>query len=95
MSDGIMNKYEVVDRIIVTLNRVSVTGAKNVLALGNVFQMLSVLKDGMKEEEDSKNRIIESLKTQLKHATEPDKDGEVIGGEHYDFNFGGAENGKD
>ena len=96
MADGIFSKYDMIDKVIVLLNSVSVEGAKNVIAMSNVFQMLSTVKKGLKDEDEAKNRTIELLKEQLKRATEPVKedDGEIIGGEHYDLKFGGDNNGE-
>ena len=93
MEDGIFSKFDMIDKIIMLLNSVSIEGAKNVLAMSNVFQMLSTVKKGLQDEDNAKNRTIELLKEQLKRATEPVNDdaGEVIGGEHIDLKFGDNE----
>ena len=93
MKDGIFSKYDMIDKVIVLLNSVSVEGAKNVLAMSNVFQILSTMKKGLKDEDNAKNNTIELLKEQLKRANEPDSGGEIIGGEHIDLKFGGDDNG--
>lgn len=94
MEDGIFSKYDMIDKAIVLLNSVSVEGAKNVLALSNVFQILSTIKKGLKDEDNAKNKTVEILKEQLKRANEPDAGDEIIGGEHIDLKFGGNDNGK-
>ena len=91
-----MDKFEVLKEIIEDLSRLSVSGVANVLYLGKVFQMLSTLQKGLKDEDNARNQVIESLKEQLKRATEPQPEdgGDVVGGEHYDFHFrGGASDG--
>ena len=96
MSNGLFDKHDMVKKIIALLDSVTVTGAKNVLVLGEVFKMLSSLQKGLKADEDAKNKVIEMLKDQLKRATEiiPEEGGFVVGGEHYDLKFGGADNGE-
>lgn len=97
MSDGLYTNEEMVDEITELLNEVSVSGVKSVVSLANAFSMLSGLKGGIKEEAKAKNKTIELLKEQLKRATEPNPEdgGDVVGGEHYDLNYGGAEHGAD
>lgn len=95
MKDGIIDRSEFIDNIIKALDSLTVTGARNVIVLSAVFQMLNTLKKGVNDEISAKNAVIESLKAQLKIATEaaPDEPGgDVVGGEHYDFNFGGVKN---
>ena len=94
MHNGIMNKYEVLDNIIESVETVRVSGMKDVIALANVFQMLHALKQGMKGEDESKTKIIENLKEQLKRANtiEPDEGGDKIGGQEVHFDFGGEQN---
>ena len=65
-----MNKNEIVERIITELNGITVSGSKNVVLLSNTFQMLFALQKGMKEEDNAKNKTIETLKEELKRATE-------------------------
>lgn len=91
-----MDKYGMLKEIIDNLSRIRVSGVADVLYLGQTFQMLSTLQTGLKDEDNARNQVIESLKEQLKRATEPKPDdgGDVVGGEHYDFHFGGgADNG--
>ena len=92
MKDGIMNKFDLLDGVCVLLENVTVSGQANVTRLSNAFQMLAALKQGLHDEDQAKNKIIETLKEQLKRATEPDVEpgGDVVGGEHYEFNFGGG-----
>lgn len=93
--DGLYNKHEVLHGIITMLDGLTVTGQRNITLLGSVFQMLTALQKGLKEEDEAKNKIIETLKEQLKRATTPEPDepgGDVVGGEQYNFNFGGAAN---
>lgn len=89
--DGIFDKYQMIDRIVMNLSAISVSGMENVLRLANVFQMISTVKKGLKDEDNARNQVIESLKEQLKRATtpEPEDGGDVVGGEHYEFHFGG------
>lgn len=92
--DGFYNKQEMLDNVIKTLGSISVCGEVNVNLLSSAFQMLYALKNGLKQEDDVNTGKIEALKEQLKRATEPkqeDLDGDVIGGQHYDLNFGGAD----
>lgn len=96
--DGLYNKHEMVDNIIKTLGGISVRGETNVNLLSSAFQMLYALQEGQKNEDRATNQKIELLKSQLKAATEPKPEepgGDVLGGEHYDLKFGGAENGND
>lgn len=96
--DGLYNKHEMVDNIINALGGVSVRGETSVNLLSSAFQMLYALREGMKNEDKTTNEKIELLKSQLKAATEPKPEepgGDVLGGEHYDLKFGGAENGND
>lgn len=95
MADGVFSKYEMLNKVLILLDSVSVQGAKSVLALSNVFQMLSALQKGLKDEDSAKNQTIEILKEQLKHATEPVNENceKIVGGEHYDLNYGGDGDG--
>lgn len=97
MAEGTYNKHEMVENVIACLEGISVTGAKSVNLLSQAFQMLYCLRTGLKNEDEAKNKTIELLKEQLRRATEPKADdgGEIIGGEHYDLKFGGADNGTD
>ena len=96
MSDGILNKHEMVEGILQLLDSITVSGQKNVNALSQAFQMLYALRKGLKDEDEAKNQTIEMLKEQLKRATEPKpEDGEdVVGGEHYELKFGGKNDGE-
>ena len=91
LNHDVMNKHEVVEKIIVLLDSVTVSGSKNVVALCTAFQMLYALQQGLKDEDKAKNRTIDLLKEQLRNATTPHTEpgGDVVGGEHYDLNFGG------
>lgn len=94
MKDGIFDKYDMIEAVQKLLDSISVTGQKSVVALSSAFQIVSALQKGLKAEEESKNKIIETLKEQLKQATEPhppEDGGDVIGGEHYDLKFGGVD----
>lgn len=93
MKDGIFDRDEFLEKIIKTLDALTVTGAKNVIILSAVFQMLNTLKKGLSDEYAAKNAVIESLKEQLKNATESHEEpgGDVVGGQHFDYHFGGAD----
>ena len=94
MKDGIFDRDEFLEKIIKTLDALTVTGAKNVIILSAVFQMLNTLKKGLSDECAAKNAVIESLKEQLKNATESKPEepgGDVVGGQHFDYQFGGAD----
>ena len=97
MSNGILNKHEMVEHILKALDGITISGAKNVVLLNEALQMLFALQKGLKDEDNAKNKTIELLKEQLKRATEPQVEdgGDVVGGEHYDLNFGGADDGTD
>lgn len=96
MRDGILNKHEMLKSIKTLLSAVTVKGEESVNALSQAFQMIYALQKGLKDEDQAKNKIIETLKEQLKRATEHiPEDGEVkTGGEQYNFDFGGADNGE-
>lgn len=96
MCDGTLNKHEMLESVKVLLSSVTVKGEESVNALSQAFQMIYALQRGLKDEDAAKNKIIETLKEQLKRATEhTPEDGEVMtGGEQYNFDFGGAEDGK-
>ena len=87
MSDGILNKHDMVSNVLSLLDGLTVTGQKNVVLLSTAFQMLTALQKGLKDEDKAKNKIIESLKEQLKRINEPEPGGDVVGGEHYEFDF--------
>ena len=92
-NSGIYNREEFIKKILDALNLITVTGAKNALLLSSAFQMVNALGKGMDDEIAAKNAVIESLKEQLKRATEPAQDnpgGDVVGGQHYDYQFGGS-----
>lgn len=91
--DGLYNKYEMLHGVVNLLDELSISGQKNITIVSNVFQILTALQKGLKDEDEAKNKKIEILKEQLKRATtpEPEEGGDVVGGEHYDFKFGGAE----
>ena len=94
MEKGIFDRDEFLEKIIKTLDALTVTGAKNVIILSAVFQMLNTLKKGLNDEYAAKYAVIESLKEQLKNATEPKPEepgGDVVGGQHFDYHFGGAD----
>lgn len=87
MSDGILNKHDMVENVLSLLDGMTVTGQKNVVLLSTAFQMLTALQKGLKDEDNAKNKIIESLKEQLKRINEPEPGGDVVGGEYYEFDF--------
>lgn len=92
-NSGIYDREEFVKKILEALNLLTVTGAKNALLLSSAFQMVNALGKGMEDEIAAKNAVIESLKEQLKRATDAKPDepgGDVVGGEHYDYHFGGV-----
>ena len=91
MSEGIFSNAEMIDNAVNLLNTVSVKGSENVVALSNVYQILFALKKGFAMEAESKDKTIETLKEQLKRATEqiPIEDVEIIGGKTIDLDFGG------
>ena len=95
MSNGIYNKYEMIDNVVALLNTIPVKGSENVVAMSNVYQMLFALKRGFEGEDNAKNKTIEMLKEQLKRATEPqvEEGGDIVGGQHYDLKFGGDGDG--
>lgn len=91
--NGIYNREEFIKKILEALNLITVTGAKNALLLSSAFQMVNALGKGIEDEIAAKNAVIESLKEQLKRATELQQDdpgGDTIGGQHYDYHFGGV-----
>ena len=94
MHSGIMDKYEVLDNILESLEPVRVSGMKDTIAMANAFQMLHALKQGMKNEDETKTKVIENLKEQLKRANsiDPDEGGDKIGGQEVHFDFGGGQN---
>lgn len=97
MSDGTYNKFEMIDNIVSCLGAIPVSGSEKVVLMSQAYQMLFALKKGLEQEDKAKNMKIETLKEQLKRATElipDDEEGTVIGGEHYEFHYGGAEDGK-
>lgn len=92
-NSGIYDREEFVKKILEALNLLTVTGAKNALLLSSAFQMVNALAKGMEDEIAAKNAVIESLKEQLKRATEAkpeDPDGDTVGGQHFDYHFGGV-----
>ena len=93
MSEGLFNKHDIVQGVLDLLGNMTVKGLDNITIIASVIQMLKALQKGLKDEDQAKNKIIETLKEQLKRATEPETEpgGDVVGGEHYDFHFGGAE----
>lgn len=96
MSDGIYNKFQMIDLVVECLNGIPVSGSKSVSLLNQAFQMLFALKKGLTDEDNAKAKKIDLLKEQLKRATEPKTEpgGDVVGGEHYDINFGGERDAK-
>ena len=97
MSDGLFTNAEMVDEIIKRLNDVSVYGIRSVVSLANVFSMLSGLKNGIAEESKANAKKIEILKKQIDSLNEPQTEdgGDVVGGDHYELNFGSDDNGTD
>ena len=61
-----LDKHGMVDHVIRALNEITVSGSKNVVLLSDTFQMLFALQKGLKEEDNAKNKTIETLKEQLK-----------------------------
>lgn len=49
-----MTKFELIDKIIVDLNNLTVHGVQNMQIVLTAVQNLSVLKDGLKKEEEAK-----------------------------------------
>lgn len=49
-----MDKFQLIDKIIVDLNQLTVTGARNMQIVLATIQNLSVLKDGILREEDAR-----------------------------------------
>lgn len=49
-----MTKYDLIDQIIVDLNALTVTGAQNFRIILTAIQNLSVLKDGLKKEDEAR-----------------------------------------
>lgn len=88
------DKYQMMEGIINLLNTISVTGAQNVLTLGEVFKMLSALRKGLKEEEQAKKKQIDNLTETIKKLQQPqiEENGDVVGGEHYDIKFSEDDN---
>ena len=70
MRDEILDKYGMIEHVIKSLNGISVSGSQNVVLMAEAFQVLFVLQKGLKEEDNAKNKTIETLKEQLKRATE-------------------------
>ena len=76
MLDDILDKYGMVEHILHALNEITISGSKNVVLMSDAFQMLFALQKGLKEEDNAKNKTIETLKEQLKRANEKtEKDG--------------------
>lgn len=73
-----MNKHEMLSSVLKLLDGITVSGSKNVVLLSEAFQILFALQKGLKDEDDSKNRIIEELKEQIKRI---EKDGAEDGAE--------------
>lgn len=87
-----IDKFEMIDQVLVLLDGLSVSGAKNVIVLSNVFQMLNTLKKGLRDETDANQKVIEMLKRQLEEGTGlevPGDDTEVVGGQHFELDFKG------
>ena len=82
-----MDKYQMLDEIVLLLDKVAdARGIQKCSLLVDITQRIGALKNGLKDEENSKNANIEFLKKQLKDATSPPelKDGEIReGGETY------------
>lgn len=51
-----MTKYELIDKIIVDLNNLTVHGVQNMQIVLTAVQNLSVLKDGLKKEDEAKGK---------------------------------------
>lgn len=92
------NKYEFLNAIVKILNGVSVSGATNVMYLGESFKMLTTLKKGLEDEDKAKNHTIETLKETIKRLETPhaEEGQEIIGGQHYEIDFkkDGGNNGE-
>lgn len=92
--DGIFDKFSLIGEITRIMDGISVSGARSVLSLAQVYQMLATLKTGLTDEDQARKQIEDSLKKQLAKArgTEMEEGGDTVGGETYQFDFGGAEN---
>ena len=87
-----VDKFGMVDKLLVMLDQLSVSGAKNVIALSQALQMANTLRKGLKEEDEAKKKIIDGLKMQLEEKNRPEatEDGlEVVGGQHYEIDLSG------
>lgn len=82
-----MDKYQMIDEIVVFLDRLADTrGIERCALLIDLIKRLDALKKGLKDEDDAHNARIELLKAQIKNLTEPKplEDGEIReGGETY------------
>lgn len=66
----VIDKYGMIDHVIRSLNEIPVSGSKNVVLMAEAFQMLFALQKGLKDEDNAKNKTIETLKEQLTRAIE-------------------------
>lgn len=51
-----MTKFELIDKIIVDLNNLTVHGVQNMQIVLTAVQNLSVLKDGLSKEDEARNK---------------------------------------
>ena len=70
MNNNILDKYGMIDHALRSLNGIKVSGSENIVLLSNAFQMLFTLQKGLKEEDNAKNKTIETLKEELKRIAE-------------------------
>lgn len=75
-----MDKYQMIDGIIVLLDRVAdARGIERCTLLAEIVNRADALKKGMRQEEDAKIKEIELLRKQIRDLTTPRplKDGEI------------------
>ena len=64
--NDVIDKFGMIDYVVRALNGITVSGSENVVLMAEAFQMLFAMKKGLKEEDNAKNKTIETLKEQLK-----------------------------
>ena len=60
-----MNKYELINSIIVDLNNLTVQGVENMTLIIDSIQRLSGLKDGLKQMDEATNKEIADLRAKV------------------------------
>lgn len=94
-----MNKFELLDQIILYMDRLAdAKGVERCALLANVVQMLGALKDNLTESdkaaEDREALLLDQLQALTTPAEEVQDGEERLGGNTIMFGFGGDENAK-